>query len=86
MVQRSLNSRRQIGEDVLALLAARLDHALQVRSERVAALALAAEARFSPSDQGSQLPFAVKMPRPRSCRVRRLTVPSYAALTCSKAA
>lgn len=58
-MQRRMNCRPQVREHVPTLLAAGLDHALEVGGEDVAALALAAEVHFPPGDKRSQLPFSV---------------------------
>jgi len=50
-VQRRVNSRPQVREDVPPLFPAGLNDALEVGGERVATVALAAKARLPPSDQ-----------------------------------
>lgn len=59
VVQRSVNGRPQIHEHVPALLAAGVNDALEVGGEHVATVALAAEARLSPSDQTAHLTFGM---------------------------
>jgi hypothetical protein len=63
VVQCRVNRRAQVVEDVALLLAAGVDHALEVGGEDVAAGALAAEARLAPRDESAQLALRVVVRR-----------------------
>ena len=58
-----MKRRVEIREDVTALLAARVDHGLQVGREQVAAVAAAAAGRTPSADQPAQLELGVVVRR-----------------------